>query len=221
MALPMVMGAVQGLAGIAGGIIGSKKRKQEERAAQAEYNRTKQALFDQDTSNVYENMENTMEDLTVNTQQADFLAQQQQQALANTMNNMQGAAGGSGIAAMAQALAGQQSANLARSSISIGQQESQNQMLAAREASKLQGLEARGELISREQEDQKRRLQLGMAQQRLGAAKAARQAATKSIIGGVTGLASAGLGAAASGAKAAGRGMFEDFGKNIKAGFGF
>ena len=49
-----IMGAVQGLAGIAGGIIGSKKRKAEERAAQKEYNRNKQRLMDLDTSNPYQ-----------------------------------------------------------------------------------------------------------------------------------------------------------------------
>ena len=36
-----LMGAVQGLAGIAGGIIGSGKRKREQKAAQAEFNRNK------------------------------------------------------------------------------------------------------------------------------------------------------------------------------------
>jgi len=184
-----IMGAVQGLAGIAGGIIGSKKRKAEERAAQAEYNKNKQRLLDLDTSNPYQNMQNTMEDLTVNTQQADFLAEQQQQNLANTMSNLQGAAGGSGIAALAQSLAGQQSKNLAQTSASIGQQEAANQQAERSMAGQLQAMEREGELISRAQEKDKTETMFGMSQQRLGAAKAARQAATKSIIGGVTGLA--------------------------------
>ena len=99
-----------------------------------------------DTSNVYKDMENTMEDLTVNTQQADFQAQQANQGIANTMNSMQGAAGGSGIAAMAQAMAGQQAQNMQQASVSIGQQEQGNQMAERNMASQLQTQEAAGEL---------------------------------------------------------------------------
>jgi hypothetical protein len=186
----MVMGGIKGLAGIAGGIIGSKKRKEELRKAQNEYNRTKQNLMNRDTSNLYANQENVYEDLTVNTQQAEFAAEQQQQALANTMGNMQGAAGGSGIAALAQTMANQQSKNLAAASISIGQQEQQNQMAERGMAAQLNQQEIAGEYQSREDKEEKMREQFGMAQQRLGAAKAAKQAATQSIIGGVTGIAS-------------------------------
>jgi hypothetical protein len=182
-----LMGAVQGLAGIAGGIIGGGKRRREERAAQAEYNRNKAAFQNLDTSNPYENMDNVYEDLTVNTQQADFAASQQQQALANTMSGLQGAAGGSGIAALAQSLANQQSQNLTTASLSIGQQERANQMAERGMAGQLQQQERQGDLISRAQEKDKTETLLGMSQQRLGAAKSARQAATKSIIGGVAG----------------------------------
>lgn len=111
----MITGSVSGLANIAGGIIGSRKRKREQREAQKQMN-MRMAQFEMaDTSNLYKNMENTMEDLTVNTQQADFQAQQANQGIANTMNAMQGAAGGSGIAAMAQAMAGATSSKHATS----------------------------------------------------------------------------------------------------------
>ena len=40
-------------------------------------NLTRAQYMNQDLSNPYANMENTMEDLTVNTQAADFAAQQQ------------------------------------------------------------------------------------------------------------------------------------------------
>jgi len=193
MAVP-VLGAIQGLAGIAGGIIGSGSRKREQKAAQAEFNQNKQRMMNADTSNVYENMENTMEDLTLNTQQADFVAQQQNQGMANTMDSLQGAAGGSGIAALAQSLANQQSQNAKSASVSIGQQESQNQMAERRMAGQLQSQEKQGELISRSQEKDKVDTMLGMSQQRLGSANAARDAATKSIIGGVAGAAAGGLG---------------------------
>ena len=132
-----------------------------------------------------------MEDLTVNQQAADFQAQQQQQGLANTMSSMSGAAGGSGIAALAQAMANQQSQNLQSASADIGIQESQNQMAASQEAGRLQLYEAKGELISRDAEQEKTETLLGMSQQYLTAANQARQKATNSILGGVGGLAGA------------------------------
>ena len=102
-----------------------------------------------DTSNVYKDMENTMEDLTVNTQQADFQAQQANQGIANTMNAMQGAAGGSGIAAMAQAMAGQQAQNMRQASVSIGQQEQANQMAERQYGRSVSNERTRGEDDSR------------------------------------------------------------------------
>ena len=189
-----LMGAVQGLAGIAGGIIGSGKRKREQKEAQAEFDRNKQRMEGADTSNVYSNMENTMEDLTVNTQQADFVNQQQQAGMANTMDKLSGAAGGSGIAALAQSLSNQQTANAQAASASIGAQESQNQMAERSQAGQLQMQEKKGELISRAQEKDKTDTMLGMSQQRLSSANDARDAATKSIIGGVTGVAKGAMG---------------------------
>ena len=203
-----LMGAVQGLAGIAGGIIGSGKRKREQKEAQAEFDRNKQRMEGADTSNVYSNMENTMEDLTVNTQQADFVNQQQQAGMANTMDKLSGAAGGSGIAALAQSLSNQQTANAQAASASIGAQESQNQMAERSQAGQLQMQEKKGELISRAQEKDKTDTMLGMSQQRLSSANEARDAATKSIIGGVTGVAKGAMG------------MIDDLGFNPLAGTG-
>jgi len=186
--IPM-LGAVQGLAGIAGGIIGSGKRKREQREAQREFNRNKARMEGLDTSNLAVNQENTMEDLTVNTQQSDFINQQQQAGMANTMDKLSGAAGGSGIAALAQSLAQQQTANAQSASASIGQQEAQNQMAERQMAASLQKQELQGAYDSRAAEKDKTETMLGMSQQRLGAANAARDAATKSIIGGVAGAA--------------------------------
>ena len=183
-----LMGAVQSLAEIAGGIIGSGARKREQRAAQGEFDRNKSQMENADTSNLYTNQENVYEDLTVNTQQADFVAQQQQQGMANTMSALQGAAGGSGIAALAQSLAGQQSQNAQQASISIGEQEAGNQAAERQMAGQLQTRELQGAYMSRAAEKDKTDTMLGMSQQRLGAANDARDAATKSIIGGVAGV---------------------------------
>ena len=190
----MVGQVIGGLTGIASGMIGSGKRKREQAAAQKDFDKRKTEYEELDTSNVYANMENTMEDLTVNTQQADFQAQQSQQGLSNIMGSMQGAAGGSGIAALAQSLAGQQQNQIRQSSIDIGKQEQSNQMAERSQAGNLQLYEAKGELISRDAEMEKTETLMGMSQQRLGAANAARQEATNSIVGGVGSLASAGAG---------------------------
>ena len=191
-----ITGAIGGLTSIASGIIGSGKRKREQRAANAQLERRKTDYETLDTSNVYSGMQNTMEDLTVNQQAANFQAQQQQQGLSNIMNSMQGAAGGSGIAALAQSLANQQNQNLQIASADIGRQEQANQMAERREAGKLDLYERKGELISRDAEQEKTETLLGMSQQRAAAANQARQQATSSIMGGVGKL--AGIGAAGS-----------------------
>ena len=185
----LIKGGIQGLAGIAGGIIGSGARKREQRKAQQEFNTNKARMEGADTSNLYKNQENVYEDLTVNTQQADFVNQQQQAGMANTMNKLQGAAGGSGIAALAQSMAGQQSQNAQAASVSIGNQEASNQSAERQMAGQLQSNEIQGDYMSRAAEKDKTDTLLGMSQQRLGAANAARDAATKSIIGGVAGMA--------------------------------
>ena len=177
---------------IAGGLIGRGKRKSELAKAQREYDSRKQQYEDLDTSNVYANMQNTMEDLTVNQEQAQFQAEQSQQGLSNIMRSMQGAAGGSGIAALAQSLAGQQQQQVRQASMDIGRQEQANQMAERQQAGNLQLYEAKGELQSREAEKEKTETLLGMSQQRLGAANAARQQATNAIVGGVGSIASAG-----------------------------
>lgn len=185
----MVGQVVGGLTSIASGIIGSKKRKSEARAAAAELAQRKDQYQMLDTSNVYQNMENTMEDLTVNQQAAQFQSEQEQQGLSNIMGSMQGAAGGSGIAALAQSLAGQQSQNLRRASADIGKQEQSNQMAERTQAGNLQLYEKKGELISRDAEKDKVSTLMGMAQQRSAAANQARQDATNAIVGGIGGVA--------------------------------
>jgi hypothetical protein len=208
-----ISGIVGGLSGIAGGIIGSGARKREQAAAQKEYEMYKQRYNELDTSNLYANLENTMEDLTVDQRAAQFQLQAQQQGQANIMDQLAGAAGGSGIAALAQSMANAQTQNAAAAAANIGQQERANQMAAAQMAGQLQQMEAAGADKARSLEYSKTGTQLGMAQQRLAAANAARQQATQSILGGVGSLAGV----------AAGAGMTGDgsFGENLQDFFKF
>jgi hypothetical protein len=170
---------------IANSIIGSKKRKAEQLQAQGLYDSSMNDFRNLDTSNPYANMENTMEDLTVNTQAADFTAQQQNQGLSNIMGSMKQAAGGSGVAALAQSLANQQSQNAQSASASIGQQEASNQAAAAQQAGANQKMSREGDYLSQQMERGQTETELGMAQGRLGAANQARIDATQSLVSGI------------------------------------
>ena len=164
---------------------GRKGRIAEQNAARAEMEKNKAAYENIDTSNTYANLENKFEDITVNKQQANFEAQQNQQMQANIMQNMQGAAGGSGIAGLAQAMANQGQLASQKASASIGMQEAQNQKLIAGEASKNQQLESAGAQVAQQREADKRSTLLGMSQQRKGAADQAREVAKQQAIAGV------------------------------------
>jgi hypothetical protein len=204
--MALIDSVIQGGVGIASGIIGHKKRKAEQATAQAQYDQNMTRYQSQDLSNPYANMENVYEDLTVNTQAADFAAQQQSQGMANTMQSMKGAAGGSGIAALAQAMAGQQSQNAQSASADIARQEAGNQKAQAQMAGQLQSMEREGEMYSRSLEREQSETELGMSQQRLSAANIARQEATQALVGGIGqvagGVMKANPAAAAMGAQA-------------------
>ena len=87
-------------------------------------------------------MQNTAEDLTVDTTAAEFMAQQQQQGLADTLGGLKGAAGGGGVAALAQSISGQQSQNLQAARASIATQEQANRQLSAEQAGQIQQMTA-------------------------------------------------------------------------------
>ena len=109
--------------------------------AEADFNMAKTKYMNQDLSNPNLNMENAYEDLTVNTQQADFIANNQNQGLSNSLNSLNAAAGGSGIAGLAQAMANQQNQNMIQAGATIGQQETRNQMLEAKGDMSIQNAE--------------------------------------------------------------------------------
>jgi len=203
--------AAGGLAKLGMSIAGRKDRIEEQRAAKEEMDALKEEYADLDTSNIYAgarnqfaNLENTMEDLTVNQQQAQFEAQQGAQQRANIMQGMQGAAGGSGIAGLAQAMANQGQLQTQQISASIGQQESRNQMAAAQQAGRSQleerggaeraeGLRLSGAERARGLEWSKTGTLLGMSQQRVGAANQARAQAKAQQMGAVGDIASSAL----------------------------
>tara|TARA_R100001594_G_scaffold39185_1_gene70671 strand:+ start:11011 stop:11793 length:783 start_codon:yes stop_codon:yes gene_type:complete len=165
------------IGGLAGSLLGKKggpkdpERWREEAARlraekeKRELDRLKGIYEMADTSNPYTNMENTMEDLTINQKQADFQRQSFQQSQANILSSLRGAASGSGIASLAQSLARQGQIAAQKSAASIGQQEAQNKRLAAQQAAQLQQLERQGDVYARNLKQQTYSTLMGMTQQ--------------------------------------------------------
>ena len=145
---------------------GKKQKAEERKAAKAklETDKRKAQFEGLDTSNPFLNMENTMEDLTINKKQAEFEAQENQKNQANILGGLKGAAGGSGIASLAQTMANAGQLSSQKAAASIGRQEVTNQKLERGEASRLQDKERQGEVMSRDMERNKVSTLLGMAQ---------------------------------------------------------
>jgi hypothetical protein len=130
------------------------------------------------------------------------------QQRANIMQNLRGAAGGSGVAALAQQMAAQGQLATQKASASIGQQEAANQRLMAQGASKIQDrqfqatqLKLRGAEAARGLEYDKQAGLMGLASGQLQAAnksvadaKAQKAAGISGIIGGAVSGIAGGLG---------------------------
>lgn len=184
-----ISGAISGVSGMAQGIFGGRKRRQEQRAAAKELAQRVDQYEAFDFKNFYAGLENPYEDLTVNTQAADFAAQQQQRSLAGTLDALRQSGGGLGAAALAQSLAQVQSQNLQQASASIAQQEQANAMAAAQGAMQAQMAEAGGAAQVQGLEFDRTETLLGMAQQRKRAADEARQKASAAFFGGLGNIA--------------------------------
>lgn len=182
--------AAVGAAKAVDGGIQANRAKKDAAKAQIELDKQKKAFEALDTSNPYLNMENTKEDLTVNTQEAEFAKQQSMQSQANIMEQYRGVAGGSGIAALAQTMANQGATDAQKASVSIGKQEQDNQKQQAVEASRIQDLEREGEVMSRTAEQGKIESLMGMSADEVAAANAARAAGKAQVYDGVGDIAS-------------------------------
>ena len=176
-----VVTGVTGTVKMIDGAVQKHKAKKEAEEAEKDLEKRKNQFASLDTTNPYLNMENTMEDLTVNKQAAEFQAQQSMQSQANIMQQMRGAAGSSGIAALAQSLANQGSLDAQKAAADIGRQEAANQMAERQMAGQLQSKEREGEIISRQAEFGKVKSLMGMEADRLANARAQEQQARDQI----------------------------------------
>ena len=139
-----------------------RQGREAEKQAQAAVQESRAAYESFQFENPYAGMENVYEDLTVNQQQAQFQAQQGMQQRADIMQNLKGAAGGSGIAGLAQAMANQGQLQTQQISASIGQQEAANQKLIAQGAGTVQNLERQGDAMVQQAESGRVSTLLGM-----------------------------------------------------------
>ena len=215
MALP-IMAAIGGVTQIAGSLIGGRKRRREQRRAQAEYQQAMSTLQNQQFINPYSQLENVFEDATINQQAAQFQAQQTDAALAQALgaaSTVGGAAGG------AQAIA--QAALQSKQGISadIARQEQANRAAALSQEAALQSASAQAEDVIQMREYQRSQQMLNLAAGRLQAANAARQKAQQQLVGGIGSLAG---GAILGGKKGAGMPGGDDrsFLGNAVKGFG-
>ena len=151
---PLTMLALTAAPGIiksVGSLFGMGARREEQEKANEAYNAAKSsfdAMMRRPITNPYENLENPYaglqnpyqglqnpyteniyEDLGVNTRSADYLREQQQQSQANIMQQMRGAAGGSGVAGLAQAMASLSDKQAREASARISDQETANEKL--------------------------------------------------------------------------------------------
>ena len=101
-------------------------------------------------TNPYADMENPYEDLQVATGAAEFQAQQAAQQRANILNQFRGAAGGSGIAGLAQTMANQGQLQTRQISANLQQQEMANEMARAKGTGALDMAERGGEAMVQE-----------------------------------------------------------------------
>lgn len=159
---------------ILGSFFGRKKRRRAQKKANADMAKYKEEYMSLETGNLYNDidnvyddmknpyadmknpyagmknqfagMENPYEDLTVNLKQADFMADQQAQRDVNVLDALQGAAGGSGVAGLAQSVYGQKVKKGQQAAASIGQQESRNQALAAQGQASIDSQKRQGQM---------------------------------------------------------------------------
>ena len=170
--------------------VGGKKQRRAAARAQREalaFRREQQAILEKQKdeyralqfTNPYEGMENPFEDLRVATGAAEFQAQQGAQQRADILGSLRGAAGGSGIAGLAQTLANQGAIQAQKISANLEQQEVRNELLRAKGAASVDMQERAGDAMVQQAESSRQATMLGMQFGQAAGANAAYQQAVK------------------------------------------
>ena len=214
-------------------MFGRKKRRQEQRESRQNLEQAKKAFESIEYKNPYADLknpyaENIYEDMTVDTQAADYLREQQQQSQANTMQQLKGVAGSSGVAGLAQQMSNISTGQARQASMQIAQQERANQQLRLKGEQQKQTAQGQvdiakmqGEATKRTKEQARIGALYGLGIDRIGAADTARQTARS---GGLAGLGQAAGGIAglfAAGGSLYGTNPFGGGGESAPTGQGF
>jgi|5B_taG_2_1085324.scaffolds.fasta_scaffold01695_3 hypothetical protein len=146
--------------------IGSGSRNKQARLqaeqAQARLDQQREMLKMLDTSNPYTNLENSLEDVTVNLKEAEMQRDMLAQSQANTLDQLRQGAGTSGIAALATALAQRGDLQAQKIGAQVGKQEMGINLASAKQAQANQTAERQGEVMSRQMEFGKVESQMGI-----------------------------------------------------------
>ncbi len=190
--------AISAATGLIGAISGRKQeRRARRRALEAEQAAAPylEAYKTEEYVNPYEGMQNVYEGMRVDTQAQEFQQQQLAQQQADILQGLRGAAGGSGIAALAQSMARQGAVQAEKMGAQISQQEQAIQEQQLQEQARIQEMQMRGDEMVRQQERQRLTdlyaIEAGKAGVAFGEAASARQ----QMIGGLGQIASAGISA--------------------------
>ena len=190
-----------GLAALGVGAIakGIKKRRQDRLAAEAEFDARikeyEESQFQELDPDDYQ-QENIMEDLTVDTEAADYARDQFMQQQANIMDVYRGVAGSSGIAGLAQTLSNQAAKQAKESRVNIAQQLAENKKLRLAEESRIKQQERQmridNALGKRQFEADKMSTMIGVASQKIAGVNARTERAIKlsgQVVEGITNIA--------------------------------
>ena len=157
----------------------SQKALERQKAARARVEEQKARYAQYQFQNPFEGMENPFEDLKVSTEAADFQMEQAAQQRANIMAGLRGAAGASGIAGLAQALANQGVIQARQVSADIARQEAAGQLAMAKGAMAVDQLERQGQAAVQQAESAREATILGMEYGALTGANQAQQQASQ------------------------------------------
>tara|TARA_R100000988_G_scaffold97584_1_gene65096 strand:+ start:1301 stop:2065 length:765 start_codon:yes stop_codon:yes gene_type:complete len=191
---------IGGIGGIVSGLTGMGKARRQRDNAKKQFDKEMAGLAAVDVNNPFARMRNPYANLRVNQQQAQFQAQQGQQSLVDILAQTRAGVGGSGVAALAQAMANQSTQMMQQASASIGEQESRNTFARAEGEMSRQMAIGQGEQGAQQLRAEKASVLTGYAADRLQSANealAAKQNALGqgigSLVGGVGSLAGGNL----------------------------
>ena len=195
----VLISAGVGLFNTISGSKAKKRARRQQREAEAAAAPYLEAYKSYEYKNPYENMENVYEGMRVNTEAAEFQRDQLAQQQADVLQGLRGAAGGSGVAALAQSMARAGAVQAQRASADISRQETAREQAQLAEQSRIQGLQMYGDQLVDQQEMQRNMNLYNIETGKAGLAAEQFAAGQQQMMGGIGQVASAGLQAYSAG----------------------